>query len=206
MSPYNSESSILGFPQSIGGNRRTYFLTVAPGEQYTISMSTPGDRLGICGYYNIVDPHEYTTENKLISDVVILPIVLTSVPSTYTFTVPNNVVMVAIYYSLSTRPIQIQIEKGSTATPYEPCGYKVPVKIINGTDVVTTPIYLNTPLVKSGNIADYIDYATQKRHNSDGTESSVTLPEISTLAGTNTLTVGTEVQPSNVYIKYEGER
>ena len=47
---------------------------------------------------------------------------------------------------------------------------------------------------------DYIDYATQKRHNSDGTESSVTLPEISTLAGTNTLTVGTEVQPSYVEI------
>lgn len=51
---------------------------------------------------------------------------------------------------------------------------------------------------------DYIDYAAQKRHNSDGTESSVTLPEISTLAGTNTLTVGTEVQPSNMYIKYVG--
>ena len=62
-------------------------------------------------------------------------------------------------------------------------------------------IYLDEPLAKSGNNADYIDYATQKRHNSDGTESSVTLPEISVTAGTNTLTVGTEVQPSSVEIK-----
>ena len=97
----------------------------------------------------------------------------------------------------------IMIVSGNTApTSYEPYGYKIPV-VCGGT---TTNIYLDEPLAKSGNNADYIDYAAQKRHNSDGTESSVTLPEISTLAGTNTLTVGTEVQPSNVYIKYEGVR
>lgn len=78
--------------------------------------------------------------------------------------------------------------------------YKIPV-ILTAGSAETTDIYLDTPLAKSGNNADYIDYATQKRHNSDGTESSVTLPEISTLAGTNTLTVGTEVQPSSVEIK-----
>ena len=61
------------------------------------------------------------------------------------------------------------------------------------------------PISKGGKsphtAADYIDYATQKRHNRDGTESSITLPAISTLAGTNTLTVGTEVQLSSVKIK-----
>ena len=62
----------------------------------------------------------------------------------------------------------------------------------------TTLIYLDAPLTKSGNIADYIDYAAQKRYNADGTESTVTLPEIAVAAGTNTLTVGTEVQPSRV--------
>lgn len=83
--------------------------------------------------------------------------------------------------------------------------YKIPVTLTAGS-AETTDIYLDTPLAKSGNNADYIDYVTQKRHNSDGTESSVTLPEISTLAGTNTLSVGTTVQPSEVYIKYEGAR
>ena len=93
------------------------------------------------------------------------------------------------------------LNEGSTPLPYEPYGYKVPVTVSNGTDPQTTTIYLDTPLAKSGNNADYIDYATQKRHNLDGTESNVTLPAISTLAGTNTLTVGTEVQPSSVEIK-----
>lgn len=40
----------------------------------------------------------------------------------------------------------------------------------------------------------------------ENTELDVTLPALPTLPGTNTLTVGTEVQPSDVYIKYEGER
>ena len=96
----------------------------------------------------------------------------------------------------------IQLTAGNIGYDYEPYGYKIPV-VCGGT---TTNIYLDEPLAKPGNNADYIDYAAQKRHNSDGTESSVTLPEISTLAGTNTLTVGTEVQPSDVYIKYEGVR
>ena len=83
--------------------------------------------------------------------------------------------------------------------------YKMPVTL-TADSAETTDIYLDEPLAKSGNNADYIDYATQKRHNSDGTESSITLPEIAVTAGSNTLTVGTEVQPSNVYIKYEGVR
>ena len=83
--------------------------------------------------------------------------------------------------------------------------YKIPVTL-TADSAETTDIYLDEPLAKSGNNADYIDYATQKRHNSDGTESSITLPEIAVTAGSNTLTVGTEVQPSNVYIKYEGVR
>lgn len=78
--------------------------------------------------------------------------------------------------------------------------YKIHVTL-TADSTETTDIYLDEPLAKSGNNTDYIDYATQKRHNSDGTESSVTLPEISTLAGTNTLSVGTEVQPSEVEIK-----
>ena len=91
----------------------------------------------------------------------------------------------------------IMLVEGSTAMDYEHYGYKIPVTL-TADNAETTDIYLNTPLAKSGDIADYIDYATQKRRNSDGTESSVTLPEIAVAVGTNTLTVGTEVQPSRV--------
>lgn len=123
------------------------------------------------------------------------------------FVLPSGASVIRFAYSVAVgeNPVNrenIMLNSGSTALPYEPYGYRVPVTV---NDIITN-IYLDEPLAKSGNNADYIDYATQKRRNSDGTESSVTLPEISTLAGTNMLSVGTEVQPSNVYIKYEGAR
>lgn len=71
---------------------------------------------------------------------------------------------------------------------------------------VTTPIYLPEQLRMVGTEADYIDYGEQKQHFADGTSVDVTLPALPTLSGTNTLTVGTEVQPSNVYIKHKGAR
>ena len=95
----------------------------------------------------------------------------------------------------------IMLNIGSAAIPYEPYGYRVPVTVTNGTDTETTNIYLDEQLTKSGDNADYIDYATQKRHNSDGTESSITLPEIAVTAGSNTLSVETGVQPSEIYLK-----
>lgn len=57
------------------------------------------------------------------------------------------------------------------------------------------------PMIRKADISDdtYEPYI-------ENTEVDVTLPEIAVTAGTNTLTVGTEVQPSEVYIKYEGAR
>jgi hypothetical protein len=52
--------------------------------------------------------------------------------------------------------------------------------------------------------ADYIDYAQGKRYNMDGSQSAVTLPELSAYAGANTLSVGTTVQPSTVSITGRG--
>ena len=57
------------------------------------------------------------------------------------------------------------------------------------------------PMIRKADIEDdtYEPYI-------ENTEVDVTLPALPTLSGTNMLSVGTEVQPSNVYIKYEGER
>ena len=73
---------------------------------------------------------------------------------------------------------------------YEP--YRTPV---------TTPIYLPEPIKMVGDEAEYIDYAEQKMHRIGADDIDVTLPELPVLPGTNTLTVGTEVQPSGVEIK-----
>lgn len=93
-----------------------------------------------------------------------------------------------------------------TMPAYEPYGYRVPVTVTNGTDTETTNFYLPEQIKMVGDEAEYIDYKEQKQYFADGTNTDVTLPALPTLSGTNTLSVGTEVQPSNVYIKYEGER
>lgn len=66
---------------------------------------------------------------------------------------------------------------------------------------VTTPIYLPEQIKKVGDETEYIDYAEQKQHFVGGTSVDVTLPALPTIAGTNTLSVGTQVQPSKVMVR-----
>lgn len=95
----------------------------------------------------------------------------------------------------------VMFKKGSIAPSYEPYGkYKIPLTL-TADSAETTDIYLDAPLAKSGNNADYIDYDTQKRYNADGTSQSIELPTLQTVEGTNTLSVGTTVQPSKVMVK-----
>ena len=82
---------------------------------------------------------------------------------------------------------KIQIEEGSTATPYEP--YHEPI---------ITPIYLPTPLY-SGEVMRSNGTITR----SDGTTETFTAPQIPTLNGTTIIDVYTAVKPSNVYIEYK---
>lgn len=96
---------------------------------------------------------------------------------------------------------QLMIVEGSTLpAEFIPYGYKIPVTVTNGTVTQTEDIYLDTPLSVSGNSADYIDYENQKRINADGTQEDVTLPELGFAAGSNTLSVGTVVQPTKVSV------
>ena len=88
------------------------------------------------------------------------------------------------------------LNEGSTALPYEPYGYKIPVVV----NEQTTNIYLDEPLAKSGENADYIEYKTQKRYNVDGTYEDVALPEITVFDDENEISIDTTVQPSKVEI------
>lgn len=97
--------------------------------------------------------------------------------------------------------MDLMLVEGSTALPYEPYGYKVPVMVSNGTDTLTTPIYLPEPIKMVGGEAEYIDYAEQQFHRISDSDLDVTLPALPTVTGTNVLSVGTEVQPSEIYIK-----
>ena len=95
----------------------------------------------------------------------------------------------------------IMLNSGSTPLPYEPYGYKVPVTVSNGTDTLTTPIYLPEQIRKVGDEAEYISYAEQKMHRIGADDIDVTLPALPILTGTNVLSVGTTVQPSKIEVK-----
>jgi len=93
--------------------------------------------------------------------------------------------------SLDTKYMLVEgVYTAETMPPYEP--YYEPV---------TTNLYLPEPIKMVGDEAEYIDYAEQKMHRIGADDIDVTLPELPVLPGTNTLTVGTEVQPSSVEIK-----
>ena len=106
---------------------------------------------------------------------------------------------------------QLMLELGTTATEYEP--YRVPV---------TANIYLDEPLRKIGDYADYIDFKGQRVVRKVGvldntstkpiseslvalaipTEEPIPLPALKTFKGTNIISVDTSVQPSNIKAKY----
>ena len=77
--------------------------------------------------------------------------------NTATATIQSDFVMWGIYLlvlkdkTVNNATIQLQLEKGTTATEYEP--YK---------GSVTSHIYLDEPLRKIGNFVDYIDFKNQK--------------------------------------------
>ena len=194
-----------GIATGAAGDRFLYLkVNVSPSTNYVFKWTE--NVLGTDDNTAYIRISEYTQSNRFIRRVLCNCSAQTD--NAFLFYTGNNTTYIDVRIDSGTSSrgqhlSGVMIVSGDTApTSYEPYGYKIPV-VCGGT---TTNIYLDEPLAKSGNNADYIDYAAQKRHNSDGTESSVTLPEISTLAGTNTLTVGTEVQPSDVYIKYEGAR
>ena len=105
----------------------------------------------------------------------------------------------------------IQIEEGTSSTAYEP--YK-------GSE--TTHIFLDEPLRKVGDYADYIDFKNQKVVRkievlddtgtktileSFGTlliptEENISLPALKTFKGTSIMSVDTAVLPSNIKAKY----
>lgn len=66
---------------------------------------------------------------------------------------------------------------------------------------VTTPIYLPEQIKKVGDEAEYISYSDQKMHRIGADDINVTLPALPTLPGTNVLSVGTAVQPSEIEVK-----
>ena len=80
------------------------------------------------------------------------------------FTINNSTNIGIVLKIPSNIKISIMLNEGSTALPYEPYGYKVPVTVSNDTDTLTTPIYLPEPIKMVGDEVEYVDYEEQKQH------------------------------------------
>lgn len=97
-----------------------------------------------------------------------------------TFNTSNSTKSIKV--SITQYAENIMLNEGSTANPYEPYGYKIPITCGGETNT----IYLDAPL----GTTDSISMA----------DTGISIP---TVNGLNILSVGTIVQPSSVHIKYK---
>lgn len=178
------------------------------GDRYTISKTLiSGDSIAnvyfTANYYNTSDSMKQGA--------------LATSRNTATSTIQSDFKSWGIYLlvgkdkTVNNTTIKFQLEKGSSATEYEP--YIPPV---------TTNIYLNEPLRKVGDYADYIDFKNQKVvrnvevlddtgtktiSESFGTlatptEESIALPALKTFKDTNLISADSTISSSDIKAKY----
>lgn len=113
------------------------------------------------GYQNFINQNSTPYSVLYNSDLTFnSQTAITRTTTGYYFTSPiNGFIRLNFYIDMED---YVQLEVGSTVTEYEPYGYKIPVKVSNNTEEITTNIYLNEPLRKVGDYADYIDYKNKK--------------------------------------------
>lgn len=125
-----------------GWGSRTYDY-ILPAGTYTFSCETftSNDSVVMRGYYDqttYVEMARWSSDNK-----------------TKTFIATNDIIKIEeIWNNRPAKVTNIQLEESTTATDFEP--YHEPI---------TTNIYLDEPLRGIGTVKDYIEFATQKRHN-----------------------------------------
>lgn len=212
-SPNTSSSGGLNF-EAIGDKLRIYGTAstyvqcvntndiILPSGTYTFSISSS---IGSTGFYAQFRSADGTTTYATIMNT-----------TTITFNEATTGRIRVIISATEIKPyatdevISIMINEGSTAKPYEPWGYKIPIS--NGQQ--TIDIYIgDLPLLKSldGTAVDEISNGMlTRRVDSDGsvlptpTTTQITMPSIPTTEGANSITVDTTVQPSEFTATWTG--
>ena len=128
---------------------------------------------------------------------------------TTTFESGDAYIRVNCYYQTDADTVMVNL--GSTALPYEPYGYKIPISL-NG---VEYPIYITEPLRKSldgSNVYDTIESngTLTRRVDANGdalatpTTEQVTVPTLTTTGTAEQFNVLTTLAPSEVSLTYHG--
>ena len=178
----NSGNSVIG---SFGDRFLRVRLDVPPSTYYVFSWLNVF--LGSADNSAYIRIAEYTANNQFILRTLCDCSAQTD--NAFLFYTGNNTTYIDVRIDSETSSrgqhlSGIMIVSGNTApTSYEPYGYKIPV-VCGGT---TTNIYLNEPLGENESISM--------------SNTGVSIP---TINGSNTLSIGTTVQPSKVFIKYGG--
>lgn len=150
------------------------FILMEMGE-YTINALSESGTLRILVF-------EYMEDGTFVSRT---PTDWANCPYTFSLTGKRKMKFVFSFSSGNITPVMVNsvmLNSGSTALPYEPYGYKIPI-VCGGQ---TTNIYIDNPIG-----ANDILYSTQ------------TGIQIPTIVGDNTLSVNTTVQPSEMQIVYK---
>lgn len=126
----------------------------------TYTLSANANKVPVNNDYAFVQLYD-STNNQIIevvnSNAQGYRTITTSVDGNFKYRVRIDVG--CVYDNVILKP---QLEEGSTATEYEPYHkYDIPITV-TGTRSETTHIYLDEPLRKVGDYADYIDFKNQK--------------------------------------------
>jgi hypothetical protein len=182
---------------------RSIRIRVKPNTQYTLSTE---------GRYTIfrileIQSDDVPTEQNRYPQIPSILIVFGENQSHYTFRTSENAKYIVFQSNLSVVNNWLNelmlVEGNSIRSDYIPYGYKIPVAVTNGTETVTTPVYIGSePLY----LNEYVSYGEQQIYkNINGVltpiEPPVPIPAITTARGGNILTIETTVQPSNIWIK-----
>lgn len=202
----NASGDIFTQPYE-GTTANTFRIAVEADTEYTFSFMSNNS---VAGYV-------YVFENG-IANSAHWHIARNATTKKVTFTTLSDTTYLTVRFGVANANTsitygKIMIIKGTTpqrfgSPGYLPYGdnYLIPIGAmgfegLESWELPIDDIVLRSPLAKIGDTADYIDYKTQKRYNIDGTSADVVMPEIDTYNGTNTLTVGTAVQPSKITIE-----
>ena len=188
----------------------SYLVKVVPNATYAITMGTPtyisGIGSGIVGSVVTVYDGNSESDSKLLDLASIWP------DSSKKFFTPTT----------DTALISFTISGGSGGAKYQLSKYLISPVGVGETyetymNPITTNIYLDQPLRKVGDVADYIDFKNQKvvRYIKEEngvlsvletpTEEAISLPQIPTFEGTANITVNTTVAPSKIEVNYESK-
>lgn len=173
-------------------------LNASTGGLYDAATRSVSDYIPVCanqtyhvdfgiGYQNFINQGSIPYSVLYNSDLTFNSLTEKTKTTTtgYCFTSPiNGFIRLNFYIDMED---YVQLEVGSTVTEYEPYGYKIPVKVSNNTEEITTNIYLNDPLRKVGDYADYIDFKNKKVYRKVG-KYSFTGKESFAVSGSTTAT------------------